>query len=128
MSDVIPVTRSVDGQTFGTGSVSLLDPVYIFKGKLRARATRDKPHDAFDLRFLEGTFREELFQKHNEFNLEYAGLALKRSPELEYVFSRIGLDLDGAKACAATVDLNQLSRPQPGDVQKGLLAPPETSR
>ena len=128
MSDVTPVTRSVDGQTFGTGSVSLLDPVYIFKGKLRARATRDKPHDAFDLRFLEGSFHEELFQNHNEFSLEYAGLAMKRSPELEYVFSRIGLDLHVAKACVATVDLNQLPRPQPGDVQKGLLAPPETSR
>ena len=56
MSEVVPVTRSVVGQAFGAGFVSLLDPVYIFKGKLRARATRNKHHDAADLRFLEGTF------------------------------------------------------------------------
>lgn len=124
MSDVVPVSRSVVGQAFGTGFVSLLDPVYIFKGKLRARATRNKHHDAVDLRFLEGNFQESLQKKSDEFNLTYAGLAMKRSPELEYPFSRIGLDLDSAKACVAAVDLDQLPRPEPGDVQKGLLAPP----
>ena len=47
---------------------------------------------------------------------------MKRSPELEYPFSRIGLDLDSAKARVATVSPDQLPIPQPGDVQKGLLA------
>lgn len=124
MADVVPMTRTVVGQSFGSGSVSFLDPVYIFKGKLRARATRNKHHDAADLRFLEGEFRADLRQKTDEFNLEHAGLAMKRSPELEHPFSRIGLDLDSAKARVATVDPDQLPRPQPGDVQKGLLAPP----
>ena len=87
ISEVVPVTRSVVGQVFGTGSISLLDPVHVFKGKLRARATRNKHHDAADLRYLEGEFRADLRQKSNQFNLEYAGLAMKRSPELASIFS-----------------------------------------
>lgn len=92
------MTWSVVGQVFGTGSISLLDPVHIFKGKLRARATRNKHHDAAHLRYLEGEFRADLQQKSDQFNLEYADLAMKRSPELEHPFSRRGLDLDDAKA------------------------------
>ena len=124
MSEVVPVTRSVVGQVFGTGSISLLDPVHIFKGKLRARATRNKYHDAADLRYSEGEFRAVLRQKSDQFNLEYAGLAMKRSPELEHPFFRIGIDLDDAKARVAAVNLDLLPVPQPGDVQRGLLPPP----
>ena len=123
MSVVVPISRSVVGQALGAGFVSLLDPVYIFKGKLRARATRDKHQDAADLRFLEGNYGADLRQKSQDFNLKYAGLAMKRSPELEYLFSRIGLDLSSAKASVATVDPDQLPKTQPGDVQMGLLAP-----
>ena len=123
MSTVVPVSRTVVGQTLGAGFVSLLDPVYIFKGKLRAQATRDKHQDAADLRFLEGNYGPDLRQKSEDFNLKYAGLAMKRSPELEYLFSRIGLDLQSAKASAAAIDPGQLPAQQPGDVQMGLLAP-----
>lgn len=124
MSEVVPVTRSVVGQVSGTGFITLLDSVHIFKGKLRARATRNKYHDAADLRYLEGEFRADLRQKSDQFNLEYAGLAMKRSPELERPFFRIGIGLDDAKARVAAVNLDFLAGPQPGDVQRGLLAPP----
>ena len=115
------MTRSVVGQISGTGSVSLLNPVYIFKVKLQARATCDKFHDAFDLRFLEEHFRDELRQKSKEFSLEHVGLAMKRSSEIAYIFARLGLDLDAARGCVATLDPDNQPRPQPGDVQKGLL-------
>ena len=122
MSNVNPMTISVVGQVFGSGPVSLLDPVYIFKGKLQARATRDKFHDAVDLRFLEGHFRDELRQRKREFSLDQVGLAMNRSPELEHLFARLSLDLDAATDHVTTLDPKNLPRPQPGDVQKGLLA------
>jgi hypothetical protein len=124
MANIHPIIRSIEGQTLGNGNVSFLDPVHIFKGKLRACAEREKPHDAADLRWLEGKYRSDLQQKNHEFSLIWAGLALKRSPELEYPFIRIGLDVEGAKVRVAAIDLDQIAAPQPGDVQKGLLALP----
>lgn len=120
----IPLVKSIQGETLGNGNAFFLDPVYIFKGKLRACATREKPHDAADLRWLEDRFGADLQRKIGEINLEWAGLALKRSPELEYPLSRIGLDIEEAKARVAKFDINNLPSPQPGDVQKGLLALP----
>ncbi|WEW54789.1 hypothetical protein PRK78_000214 [Emydomyces testavorans] len=43
------VLRQVSGQVFASGHASFLDPAYIFKGKLRAAATRSKFHDSADL-------------------------------------------------------------------------------
>ncbi|OJD20447.1 hypothetical protein ACJ73_08221 [Blastomyces percursus] len=101
MANVVPSETQVTGETQGTGATMLLDPVYLFKGKLRAAATR-------------------------QLSLLYVGLALKRYPELQYCFTRIGIDIQAANARAAAHDINDLPPPQPGDVQKGLLAPPNT--
>lgn len=121
MQSVQPTYKQVVGQTAGRGYTSHLDPTYIFKGKLRAAATRGKFHDSADLRWLEGRHSAELVQRKYELNLEYVGLAMKRYPELELVFSRIGLDITAAKAKAAPLDLKNLPPPQQGDVQKGLF-------
>jgi hypothetical protein len=104
----------------------LLDPILLFKGKLRAAATREKFHDSADLRWLEGKALARLQQSKNQFSLLYVGPAPKRYPELQLSFSRIGLDIEAAKAAAASHDLHHLPPPQPGDVQKGLLAPPSS--
>ncbi|KAI9848712.1 MAG: hypothetical protein M1837_006799 [Sclerophora amabilis] len=124
MSDVQVGVKQITGQSQGTGSTALLDPVHLFKGKLRAAATRAKFHDSADLRWLEGHSRAQLQQKRGDFDLLYVGLALKRYPEVESCFTRIGLDIKAAKARSAAHDLNNLPPPQPGDVQSGLLAPP----
>ena len=117
-------TRSVQvsGQVKGSGSIAILDPVYIFKGKLRAAATRGKYHDSADLRFLEGRYLNRLREKRNQFNLRYIGLAMKRYPELELVFNRIEVDTRAAQAQVATEDLRRLPAPRHGDVQRGILA------
>jgi hypothetical protein len=88
-----------------------LDPVYIFKGKLRAAAARAKFHDLADLRWLEQKFDVTLQQGRNEFNLENVGLAMKRYPELESLFVCIGVDITAAKARAATLILSTLPPP-----------------
>ena len=108
----------------GSGQISHLDPVDIFKGKLRASATRAKFHDSADIRWLEQKFLSQLMARTSEFNLEYVGLALKRYPELELSLARIGIDIPAAKDRIASVDLKSLPPQQPGDVQKGLLGPP----
>ncbi|EEH05204.1 predicted protein [Histoplasma capsulatum G186AR] len=123
MADVQPTLTPITGETQGTGDTALLDLIYLFKGKLRATATREKFHDAADLRWLEGHYLAKLQENKNQFNLLYVGLALKRYPELLYCFKRIGLDIEAAEATAASVSLHDLLPPQPGDVQKGLLAP-----
>jgi len=112
---------SVTGQVYGNGQTFLLDPVYLFKGKLRAAAMRGKFHDSADLRWLESRYINMLRQRRNEFSLEYLGLAMKRYPELEQLFNRIGVNIAAATAAAAHLDLRHLPAPQRGDVQRGLL-------
>lgn len=126
MGAVSPTVIQIMGETQGQGSIALLDPIYLFKGKLRAAATREKFHDSADLRWLEDQNIARLQQSKSQFSLLYVGLALKRYPELQLCFTRIGLDIEAAKATAASQDLRHLPPPQPGDVQKGLLAPPSS--
>ena len=123
MAGTIAAVKPVTGMSYGLGATKVLDPVFIFKGKLRAAATRSKFHDSADLRWLETKERVRLQQHKNVFNLVYIGLALKRYPELGTCFTRIGLDITAAKAAAADQDPNKLPPPQAGDVQRGLLGP-----
>jgi hypothetical protein len=121
MQTLEPQPIPVIGQVLGNGQTALLDPVYIFKGKLHAAATRGKFHDSADLRWLEGRYIDMLRERRNEFALEDLGLAMKRYPELELVFNRIGVNITAAQAAAAHLDPRHLPPPQRGDVQKGLL-------
>ncbi|GAO17227.1 uncharacterized protein UV8b_05489 [Ustilaginoidea virens] len=73
---------SIGGATLGQGEACFLEPFYLFKGKLRACATRFKFHDAADLRMLAGKYQASLKPRAHELNLEYVGLAMKRYPEL----------------------------------------------
>ncbi|KAI4151994.1 MAG: hypothetical protein LQ340_003158 [Diploschistes diacapsis] len=88
--------------------------------KVRAAALRDKYHDSADIRWLEGNYRPLLIERRDVVNLDYAGLAMKRYPELEFVFNRIGIDVQAAKARVAAVYLSGLPPPQNGDFQQGL--------
>ncbi|OAT14496.1 hypothetical protein BDBG_09509 [Blastomyces gilchristii SLH14081] len=92
MADVVPRAAQVTGETQGTGATMLLDPVYLFKGKLRAAATRGKFHDASDLRWLENNYLSRLQENRGQLSLLYVGLALKRYPELQHCFTRIGIN------------------------------------
>lgn len=126
MANVHPLIAQISGQTEGTGVTALLDLIYLFKGKLRAAATRENFHDSVDLRWLEGHNLVRLRQNSHAFDLYYVGLALKHYPELHHCFTRIGINVQAARARVASQDLNDIPRPATGDVQQGLLAPPST--
>jgi hypothetical protein len=113
---------AISGQVLGDGTSSFLDPFHLFKGKLRAAGTRAKFHDSADLRWLETRYGQAIQARKQELNLQYVGLALKRYPELEMLFTRIGIDISEAKNAAINLDPNNPPQPAPGDVQEGLLA------
>ncbi|RSL84853.1 hypothetical protein CDV31_016650 [Fusarium ambrosium] len=118
------ISRSVipiEGPSLGQGSSSFLDPFYLFKGKLRAAATRGKFHDSADLRMLGGKYKSAIESRSQELNVQYVGLALKRYPELERLFQQLGIDVEQAKFATKDLDLSSLPPPTAGDVQRGLL-------
>ncbi|KAH0545338.1 hypothetical protein FGG08_000637 [Glutinoglossum americanum] len=121
MQTLVPTVFQVRGEKLGEKPASLLDVVYLFKGKLRAAATREKHSDAADLVYLESTFLDKLRNSASQFSLYYSGLALKRYPHLLYAFQRIGIDTEAAEKEVESISLNDLPPPQSGDVQKGLL-------
>ncbi|RMZ81346.1 hypothetical protein DV738_g2246, partial [Chaetothyriales sp. CBS 135597] len=51
-------------------------------------------------------------------------MSLRRYPELNNTFIRLGLDLQRAEEAAQSDSIDKLPAPQPGDVQKGLLRTP----
>lgn len=112
---------AINGTSMGNGTAPFLDPVYLFKGKLRAAATRAKFHDSADLRWLEGRFRPTIQSRRAELNPECIGLAMKRYVELEPLFIRLGIDVTVAKNAASNLDPTNLPRPALGDVQLGIL-------
>ncbi|KAI9667132.1 MAG: hypothetical protein M1831_001309 [Alyxoria varia] len=116
-----PNQMNIRGEALGNGSTFLLDPVYLFKGKLRACANRDKFSDASDLGWLESHFRQELQNHRNNINLRQVGVALKRYPHLSHVFQRIGLDLERAQQAASRDSISRVEQHYVGDVQRGLL-------
>lgn len=118
MSGVQANVRTVSGQRLGNGASSFLDPFLLFKGKLRASATRSKFHDSADLRWLANRYGAIIQARQGELNPQYIGLALERYPELEFMFSRLEIDTTGPKNLVR--DMN-LPPPAPGDVQRGLL-------
>jgi hypothetical protein len=121
MGNIQPNAVAINGASLGNGTALFLDSVYLFKGKLRAAATRAKFHDSADLRWLEGRFRQTIQAKRAELNSQYVGLAMKRYPELEPLFIRLGIDVAVAKDAALNLDPNNLPRPARGDVQLGIL-------
>ena len=113
--------HTVVGQRLGEGTSSYLVPFFIFKGKLRAAATRDKFHDSADLRWLVGHFGYLIKPRFAELNLEYVGLAIKRYSVLERLFEELGVDTVRAMKVVEGLDLDNLPAPAPGDVHRGLL-------
>ncbi|KAL9107831.1 MAG: hypothetical protein Q9227_007346 [Pyrenula ochraceoflavens] len=121
MEHVEPRTLAVRGQ-FNDGGSCFFDPFYLFKGKLSAAATREKSHDSADLRWLESRYNSQIRARSGEISNVLVGLAIKRYEELEWLFSRIGVDVPAAKQAAAHLDPYHLPPPQPGFVQQGLLS------
>ncbi|KAI1108469.1 ser/Thr protein phosphatase [Nemania sp. NC0429] len=121
MQGVICNTMVIKGVSFSEGTSCFLDPFYLFKGKLRASAARNKFHDSVDLRMLISRYESIIKPRVNELNLEYIGLSIKRYPELERLFNQLGVDVEKARLAAADLDPNNISPPAVGDVQNGLL-------
>ncbi|KAF2258498.1 hypothetical protein CC78DRAFT_114146 [Lojkania enalia] len=109
----------VYGSRRGHDTIKFLDPFYLFKGMLRAAAYRNKPHDEQDLRYLESRYFGWIAAGKDTLSLEVVGLALRRYPDLETLFIRIGIDV--AKAKLAVRGVNPDRAPVLGAVQRGLL-------
>ncbi|KAJ5679400.1 hypothetical protein N7462_007644 [Penicillium macrosclerotiorum] len=123
----------LSGQQFGKGISCFFDPFHLFKGKLRAAATRSKSHDAEDLCWLADRFGTTLKERSSELNLEYLRVAMERYPELEKMFRELNVDLASVRNASDSLELPCPSTltPEatlaleytmaPGDVQFGLL-------
>lgn len=122
MNNVRTTQISIKGTSGAVGTCSYLEPFLIFKGKLRAAATRNKFHDSADLRKIGEMYEADIKRQARELRLDYIGLAMKRNAVLELLFKRLGVDTQAAKAAVVNFDPNKLPAPAPGDVQKGLLA------
>ncbi|XWW95810.1 hypothetical protein V2A60_003778 [Cordyceps javanica] len=122
MSTLSPKNQVIRGTTFGQATSKFLAVFHLFKGKLRAAATRSKFHDAVDLRALESKHGEEIKLQSRDLDLSYVGLAIKRYPELGYLFQRLEVDVIRAKELSKDIDLAKLPPPALGGVQRGLLA------
>ncbi|EPE06100.1 ser thr protein phosphatase superfamily [Ophiostoma piceae UAMH 11346] len=121
MKDVHGTQLSIKGLSLGEGVSFFLDPFHVFKGKLRAAATRSKFHDSADLRTLGDKYTAQIKARAHDLSSEYVGLAILRYPELELLFNRLDVDIQSAQRAVRGVDLGRLPPPQPGDVQKGIL-------
>lgn len=121
MSGIQATVCTISGQSLGNGPSSFLDPFLLFKGKLCAAATRSKFHDSADLRWLADRYSATIQARRGELNPQYIGLALRRYPELELLFRRVGVDIAEAKRSVRDLSPPRLLGPAPGDVQRGLL-------
>lgn len=54
----------------GTGQASFLDPFHLFKGKLRAAATRSEFHDSADMRWLVDRYGNTIQAQKEGLNLQ----------------------------------------------------------
>ncbi|KAF3065682.1 hypothetical protein CFAM422_009597 [Trichoderma lentiforme] len=95
MDDVASNSSIIIGRNLGEGTSMFLEPFLLFKGKLRAAATRAKFHDSADLRMLGGKFENIIKSRANKVSLEYV---------------------------VQSYDLEDIPPPAVGDVQRGLLA------
>lgn len=77
-----------------------MHPVALFKGKLHAAALRPYFcwYDAVDIRFLEGDYPLLMQENRKNFNLRHVGRAIKRHPELGFIFDKIGCDVKEARS------------------------------
>ena len=121
MNHVLTNIASISGTTQGTGDVVILDPIYLFKGTLRAAAQRSQFRHSADLRWLESRFSQQIRARSHELNLEFIGAAIKRHAELELLFNRIGVDVNAAKYAARNLDVNYLQPLAQGSIQEGLF-------
>ncbi|KAI2627629.1 hypothetical protein GGR54DRAFT_636754 [Hypoxylon sp. NC1633] len=121
MEDVPYSVQPIQGRSLGLGVSAFLDPFYVFKGKLRAAASRSKFHDAVDMRVLETKFHAEIKSQAEKLSLETVGLAVQRHPELALLFRRLDVDLHEAMQAAKYTDPEEFANNPIGDVQRGLL-------
>ncbi|KAI1098452.1 hypothetical protein F4804DRAFT_338183 [Jackrogersella minutella] len=123
MENISCVDIHINGRSSGQGVSTFLGPFELFKGKLHAAATRSKFHDSADLRALMKMSEVDIKPRAGELNLKDVGLAVKRHPELEFLFRHLEVDLVQAKRAAKDVNLNDIQQPiAVGAVQSGLLA------
>ncbi|SRR6266498_2283397 len=110
------------GQALGKDIITHLNPVHIFKGKFIAVAKRTKFQDLVDLRWLEARNNTLFHKRRTELDLEFVNLVIKRYPELELIFTRIGVDINVVRFRVTSLDLSRLPPTQKGDIQRDLFA------
>ncbi|KAI1086122.1 hypothetical protein F5B19DRAFT_498651 [Rostrohypoxylon terebratum] len=123
MDDISTTAIPIRGLYHGPGLASFLDPPYLFKGKLHAAATRSKLYDAADLRALVARYKDDIASHTNTMNIKDIGLAIKRHPELVFLFRQLDIDINKAERAARFFNPNEIKQPiAAGAIQSGLLS------
>ncbi|KAI1458569.1 hypothetical protein F4805DRAFT_456596 [Annulohypoxylon moriforme] len=123
MENISCTAIPIKGFYHGSGTANFLDPVFVFKGKLHAAATRRRAYDAADMRALVTRFEEDIAYGVDEMNLNDIGIAIKRHPDLAFLFRSLDVDIDKAEQMVKSVNVNDIKQPiDVGAVQSGLLA------
>lgn len=100
-----------------------MDPIYLFKDKVRLAATRDISKDSADFRQLEAHHGDSLRTQIECLDIACIGHAIKRYPELDRLFEQLGVDVEEALLASDNLDLASILPPNPAEVRRHLLPP-----
>ncbi|KAF8539531.1 hypothetical protein BDD12DRAFT_91696 [Trichophaea hybrida] len=79
------------GKHMGVSYVPILDPEYLFRGKLHAAATRGKQGDALDILYLVESYGNELREAAGGMDKTVVKHAVQRHPELRRALEMVGV-------------------------------------
>jgi hypothetical protein len=88
-----PVSQNciLKGKHMGVSYVPILDPSYLFRGKLHAAATRGKQGDAQDILYLVSEYGSELKERLDGVDKTVVKHAVQRHPELKRALEKVGV-------------------------------------
>ncbi|KAH9828467.1 hypothetical protein Tdes44962_MAKER02385 [Teratosphaeria destructans] len=122
MTMMTTVAVLVTGEKLPMNQTNILHPVFLYKGKLQAAATRAKYSDAADLMFLENKHADALRDFKDQIKKQHVGMVVRRYPHLRHSFARIGVDLEACEALVSDFDPESTpTAPAVNSVQNALL-------
>jgi hypothetical protein len=120
-----PVSQNciLKGRHMGVSYVPILDPSYLFRGKLHAAATRAKQGDALDILYLVKEYGTELKERLDGVDKTIVKQAVQRHPELRRALEKVGIKTGSRwRHCVGKKNEGPLANQPAGlfDVHRGL--------
>ncbi|KAI5789285.1 hypothetical protein FPQ18DRAFT_261628 [Pyronema domesticum] len=120
-----PVSQNciLKGRHMGVSYVPILDPSYLFRGKLHAAATRAKQGDALDILYLVREYGTELKERLDGVDKTVVKQAVQRHPELRRALEKVGIKTGSRwRHCVGKKNEGPLANQPAGlfDVHRGL--------